>query len=163
MPFVYANGSLCGHVARVNYQWKRQPVGEALMILRGPDTYISPSWYPSKQEHGRVVPTWNYDVVAHGYGRFVVHDDPDWVSENVRSLTRLHQQSQQQPWWVEDAPEKFFAGQLRAIVGVEVVIDRIEAKFKLIQNRQTADVDGVIAALSEQNDPIADLMRGLPH
>ncbi|MDD4866665.1 MAG: FMN-binding negative transcriptional regulator [Mycobacterium sp.] len=148
LPFVYDPDmrTLRGHLARDNDQWRRPVVGEALVIVRGPDAYVSPAWYPSKAEHGRVVPTWNY-VTAHVYGRLTVHDDPAWVEQNVRELTTRHESRRPRPWSVDDAPPRFIEGQLRAIVGVELRISRIEAKFKLSQNRPAADVDGVIAGL----------------
>lgn len=148
LPFVYdpEMRTLHGHIARANDQWRRPAVGEALVIVRGPDAYISPGWYASKAEHGRVVPTWNY-VTAHVYGRLAVHDDPAWVERNVRELTGRHEAGRPQPWSVDDAPRHFIDGQLRGIVGVEVRISRIEAKFKLSQNRSAADVDGVISGL----------------
>jgi transcriptional regulator len=117
--------------------------------VRGPDAYISPSWYATKREHGRVVPTWNY-VTAHVHGELVVHDDPDWVATNVRALTGRHERARAEPWSVDDAPPPYIAGQLKAIVGVEIVIHRIEAKFKLSQNRSLADVDGAIAGLEDE-------------
>ena len=121
LPFVYDPGmrTLRGHLARNNDQWRRPVVGEALVIVRGPDAYISPAWYPSKAEHGRVVPTWNY-VTAHVYGRLAVHDDPAWVEQNVRDLTERHEAGRPQSWSVDDAPPQFIEGQLRAIVGVEL-------------------------------------------
>ena len=151
LPFVYdpaagERGALLGHVARNNDQWKVPPVGEALVIVRGTDAYVSPSWYQSKAEHGRVVPTWNY-VTAHVYGRLIVHDDPAWVEALVRRLTAKHEAQRAHPWSVDDAPPAFVTGQLRAIVGIEVAITRIEAKAKLSQNRPQADIDGVIAGL----------------
>ena len=148
LPFVYdpSMRTLRGHLARNNDQWRRPAIGEALVIVRGPDAYISPAWYPSKAEHGRVVPTWNY-VTAHVYGRLAVHDDPAWVEQNVRDLTGRHEAGRPQSWSVDDAPPGFIEGQLRAIVGVELLITRIEAKFKLSQNRSAADVDGVISGL----------------
>src|SRR6201991_416408 len=135
LPFAYEpaageHGALLGHVARNNDQWRRPAQGESLAIVRGPDAYVSPSWYAAKAEHGRVVPTWNY-VTAHVYGRLVVHDDPAWVEDVVRRLTAKHEAARAEPWSVDDAPEKFVAGQLRAIVGVELAITRIEAKAKL--------------------------------
>ncbi|HEX4092954.1 MAG TPA: FMN-binding negative transcriptional regulator [Trebonia sp.] len=157
LPFVWvpsagAHGALHGHVARNNDQWKLPATGEALAIVRGPgDAYITPGWYASKREHGRVVPTWNY-TVAHVYGELVVHDDPVWVEDLVRRLTGKHEAYREQPWSVDDAPRKFVEGQLRAIVGVELVVSRIEAKAKLSQNRTPADVDGVIAGLRERGD-----------
>jgi transcriptional regulator len=156
LPFIYdpgagQHGALLGHLARNNDQWKTPALGEALVIVRGPDAYISPSWYPSKAEHGRVVPTWNY-LTAHVYGRLVVHDDPGWVEDIVRRLTGKHEAASARPWSVDDAPPKYVAGQLRAIVGVEVAISRIEAKAKLSQNRPQADIDGVIDGLRARGD-----------
>ncbi len=156
LPFIYVpgegrHGALHGHLARNNTQWKLPPAGEALAIVRGPDAYISPSWYASKAEHGRVVPTWNY-VTAHVYGRLVVHDDPDWTEDLVRRLTAKHEGGRDHPWSVDDAPRAFVEGQLRAIVGVELSISRIEATAKLSQNRPAADVDGVLAGLRERGD-----------
>ena len=145
------HGALHGHLARNNDQWKLRAAGESLVIVRGPDAYISPSWYASKVEHGRVVPTWNY-VTAHVYGRLVVHDDPVWTEDLVRRLTGKHEAYRDHPWSVDDAPRNFIEGQLRAIVGIELEITRIEAKAKLSQNRPPADVDGVIAGLRERGD-----------
>jgi transcriptional regulator len=119
--------------------------------MAGPDAYISPSAYATKREHGRVVPTWNY-VTAHIYGRLVIHDDPAWVESLVRRLTEKHEAQSAEPWSVDDAPATFVAGQLRAIVGVELVISRIEAKAKLSQNRSQADVEGVITSLEARGD-----------
>jgi transcriptional regulator len=139
-------GTLTGHLARTNPQW-RDTVGDVLVIVRGPDAYVSPAWYASKAEHGRVVPTWDY-VLAHVHGELVVHDDPDWLAAHVGRLTAAHERGRAEPWAVSDAPERFVAGQLRAIVGVEVRIGRIEAKWKLSQNRPGADIDGVVAGLA---------------
>jgi len=145
-PQVGEHGALQAHMARNNPQWSTAPTGEALAIIQGPDDYVSPSWYASKAEHGRVVPTWNYST-AHVYGELVVHDDAGWLARHVRHLTALHEGGRQDPWAVDDAPGKFVAGQLRAIVGVELVITRIEAKEKLSQNRSAADAAGVAAGL----------------
>lgn len=150
-PAVGEHGSLLGHVARNNEHWKLPAEGEALVIVRGGDNYVTPSWYASKAGHGRVVPTWNY-VTAHVYGRLVVHDDDAWVEDVVRRLTAKHEAGRPQPWEVDDAPEKFVRGRLRAIVGVEVVISRVEAKFKLTQNKPDADIGGVIDGLEAQGD-----------
>jgi len=125
--------------------------GEALMILQGADAYISPSWYASKAEHGRVVPTWNYST-AHAYGELIIHDDAGWLATHVRRLSNQNEAGMPKPWTVDEAPERFIAGQLRAIVGVELVISRVEAKTKLSQNRAPADVDGVIAGLRARGD-----------
>jgi transcriptional regulator len=162
LPFVYEqgageHGALHGHLARNNDQWRRPALGESLAIVRGPDAYVSPSWYAAKTEHGRVVPTWNY-VTAHVYGRLVVHDDPGWVEGIVRRLTAKHEGAlardvaQGRPWSVDDAPRAYVEGQLRAIVGVELQITRIQAKAKLSQNRPAADIAGVIAGLTARGD-----------
>jgi transcriptional regulator len=164
LPFIYEpsageHGALYGHVARNNDQWRKSASGESLAIVRGPDAYVSPSWYAAKAEHGRVVPTWNY-VTAHVYGQLIVHDDPAWVEDVVRRLTAKHEAArlaspgQAPAWSVDDAPRAFIEGQLRAIVGVELVISRIEAKAKLSQNRPAADVEGVIAGLRERGDEV---------
>ena len=148
LPMLYdpAAGTLAGHLARTNTQW-RDTVGDVLVIVRGPDAYVSPAWYASKAEHGRVVPTWDY-LLAHVHGELVVHDDVDWLAAHVRRLTESHEAARPEPWAVDDAPERFVAGQLRAIVGVEVRIRRVEAKWKLSQNRPGADIDGVVAGLT---------------
>nr|WP_225954589.1 FMN-binding negative transcriptional regulator [Kibdelosporangium phytohabitans] len=151
LPFVHdpdsgENGALIGHMARGNDQWKQPVTGEALVIVRGPDAYVTPNWYATKQEHHRVVPTWNY-VTAHVHGRLVVHDDPVWTDAQVRRLTDRHEAGNAQPWSVDQAPAKFVEGQLRAIVGIELVITRIEGKFKLSQNQTEANLDGVLAGL----------------
>ncbi len=151
-------GALVGHVARANPQW-RAPALEAMVIVRGPDAYVSPAWYATKREHGRVVPTWNY-VTAHVYGRLIIHDDVEWLEALVRRLTVHHEAGRDQPWSVDDAPPEYFAGQLRAIVGVEIAIERIEAKAKLSQNRSAEDVTGTIAGLAEAGQPaLAEAMR----
>jgi transcriptional regulator len=147
------HGALLGHVARSNNQWKLEAHGEAMVIAHGEDAYVTPSWYATKQEHGRVVPTWDY-TTAHVYGALQVHDDPLWVGVLVRRLTERHESRRAKPWSVDDMPEKFHEGQLRAIVGVELQVSRIEAKFKMSQNRTAADIDGVVSGLKDE---------GLPH
>ena len=168
LPFVYdpsvgEHGALHTHVARNNPQWSEPASGESLMIIQGADAYISPSWYASKAEHGRVVPTWNYST-AHVYGHLVIHDDPEWIASQVRRLTGIHEADFEHPWGVDDAPERYISGQLRAIVGIERVNTRIEAKTKLSQNRSAADVDGVVAGLSARGDTAsaADVERARP-
>ncbi|GAA2874964.1 FMN-binding negative transcriptional regulator [Pseudonocardia halophobica] len=153
LPFVHdrERGTLLGHLARNNDHWRRADGQQGLVIVRGPDSYVSPTWYASKAEHGRVVPTWNY-VTAHVHGTVTVHDDVDWLADVVRRLTDLHEADRPAPWRVDDAPEKFFRGQLRAIVGVEVRIERVDAKFKLSQNRPAADIDGVVEGLRDVGD-----------
>ena len=150
-PSLGEHGALLGHLARNNDQWRRPAIGEALVIARGVDGYISPSYYATKAEHGRVVPTWNY-VTAHVYGELIVHDDVEWLNGLVRNLTERHEAQREHPWSVDDAPAAYVAGQLRAIVGVEVRISRIEAKAKLSQNRPSADIDGVIEGLEHDGE-----------
>ena len=166
LPFAYEpsageHGALYGHVARNNDQWRKPARGESLAIVRGPDSYVSPSWYAAKAEHGRVVPTWNY-LTAHVYGQLLVHDDPTWVEDIVRRLTAKHEAarlaSPRQPpaWSVDDAPRAFVEGQLRAIVGLELQITRIEAKAKLSQNRPVGDIAGIVDGLAARgDDPMA--------
>ncbi|MGH3151256.1 MAG: FMN-binding negative transcriptional regulator [Streptosporangiaceae bacterium] len=166
LPFAYEpsageHGVLLGHVARNNDQWRKPAQGESLAIIRGPDSYVSPSWYAAKAEHGRVVPTWNY-LTAHVYGRLIVHDDLVWVEDVVRRLTAKHEAArlaapgQRMPWSVDDAPRKFIEGQLRAIVGLELQITRIEAKAKLSQNRPATDVPGIVDGMAARgDDPMA--------
>ncbi|MGY2746559.1 FMN-binding negative transcriptional regulator [Arthrobacter sp. UYCu723] len=165
LPFVYdssvgEHGALHGHLARNNAQWSEPAIGESLVIIQGADAYISPSWYASKAEHGRVVPTWNYST-AHVYGQLVIHDDPAWLGNHVRRLTDLNEANSDRPWTVDDAPERYISGQLRAIVGVELLITRIEAKTKLSQNRTGTDIDGVVAGLTAQGlaESAADVER----
>lgn len=139
-------GTLIGHVARKNDHWRLESTGESMVIVHGPDGYISPGWYESKREHGRVVPTWNY-LTAHVHGELLIHDDPVWLEALVRRLTTRYEANRPQPWSVDDAPRDYTEGQLRAIVGVELRITRVEAKAKLGQNRSSADIDGVIDGL----------------
>lgn len=154
---VEPHGVLRGHVARKNDHWRLQPVGESMVIAHGPESYISPGWYASKREHGRVVPTWNY-LTAHIYGELRIHDDPVWLEGIVRRLTERYESGRQAPWGVDDAPRSHIDSELRAIVGVELVISRIEAKAKLGITRSRADVDGTIAGLAgDGQDALADL------
>ncbi|MER6434435.1 FMN-binding negative transcriptional regulator [Streptomyces sp900105245] len=156
LPFEYdptagEHGALIGHMARANDQWSLPVLGEAMVIVRGPEAYVTPSWYPTKAEHHRAVPTWNY-VTAHVYGQLVVHDDPVWIENQIRRMTDRHEAGYTEPWSVDQAPAKFIEGQLRAVVGVELVISRIEAKFKLSQNQPAKNVDGVIRGLESRSE-----------
>ena len=158
-------GALYGHVARNNDQWRKPARGESLAIVRGPDSYVSPSWYAAKAEHGRVVPTWNY-LTAHVYGQLLVHDDPAWVEDVVRRLTAKHEAArlaspgQRMPWSPDDAPRAFIEGQLRAIVGLELQITRIEAKAKLSQNRPVGDIAGIVDGLAARGDDLMATAAG---
>jgi transcriptional regulator len=169
LPFSYdpdrgERGALLGHVARSNDQWRRPAIGEALVIVRGPDAYVSPTWYASTAEHGRVVPTWNY-ITAHVYGNLIVHDDVAWLSALVRRLTEKHESGKTPRWSVDDAPGSYISGQLRAVVGLEIAITRVEAKWKLSQNRSAADAEGVVTALqagTPADQAVGEQMRRLP-
>jgi transcriptional regulator len=141
------HGTLYGHMARANPQWKQAPLGEAMVIFQGPDAYITPSWYATKREHGKVVPTWNY-VAVHAYGPAEFFDDEARLLDAVTRLTTLHESPRAQPWAVTDAPEAFIRAQLRGIVGLRLPIARIEGKRKMSQNRSAADRAGVAAGLA---------------
>lgn len=155
------HGSLIGHVARANPHWQLlDESSEALAIFAGPQGYISPSFYASKAEHGKVVPTWNYEAV-HVHGRLVAHDDPDWTLSLVTRLTDRFETEREQPWAVTDAPESFIAAQLRGIVGVELEITRIEGKRKLSQNRPEADHAGVVDGLAAGSAQDQELLRAM--
>jgi transcriptional regulator len=166
LPFVLDEtqgeyGVLYGHVAKANPQWKATPIGEAMAIFMGPDAYITPSWYATKRETGKVVPTWNY-VAVHAYGPVEFFDDPDRLLEVVTRLTNLYERPRAAPWSVSDAPAVFIAAQLRGIVGVRLPITRLEGKRKMSQNRNEADRRGVAGGLAESDRPtdraVADLI-----
>jgi transcriptional regulator len=140
-------GTLYGHLARANPQWKLPPTGDAMALFMGPDAYVTPSWYAAKLEHGKVVPTWNY-VAVHAYGPAEFFEDADRLLEAVTRLTNLHEQSRAEPWAVTDAPASFIRAQLRGIVGLRLPITRIEGKRKMSQNRGAADRAGVAAGLA---------------
>jgi transcriptional regulator len=147
LPVLWRAGRVIAHMARANEHWRSiAPDSAVLLVCTGPDAYISPSWYAAKREHGKVVPTWNYSAV-HLSGRVTVHDDPEWVRDAVTELTQEHEHARAHPWAVSDAPDKYVEGQLRAIVGIDIVVERVEGKAKLSQNRSEADQDGVIAGL----------------
>ncbi len=157
-------GTLRGHLSRANPQWRDFAADvPALAIFSGPQHYVSPSWYPSKQEHGRVVPTWNY-VVVHAYGRLRLIEDEERLRGIVQDLTRTHEAGLERPWKVEDAPKEFVDGQLKAIIGIEIPIERLEGKWKVSQNRPPGDRAGVAAALRAlgdgENTALGDLVAG---
>ena len=151
-----AAGRLRGHFARANTHWKTLDGTEVLVLFPLSDGYVSPSRYPSKQIDGKVVPTWNYEVV-HAHGMVAIHDDADWVRQLVTDLTDHHESSRRVesdvPWKVTDAPTGFIDKQLRAIVGVEITITRLDGKRKLSQNRTDADRQGVIDGHERSEDP----------
>jgi transcriptional regulator len=144
------HGVLYGHLAKANPQGTLTPSGEALAIVTGPEAYVTPSWYASKREHGRVVPTWNYAAV-HAYGAIEFFDDEDRLHDVVSRLTAIHEGERAEPWAVADAPEPFIRSQLKGIVGLRLSIARIEGKRKMSQNRPEADRDGVAHGLSQSD------------
>lgn len=155
------HGTLQGHVARANPH-HRQAVsrGEALVIFTGPDAYVTPSWYPSKAEHGKAVPTWNYVAVhAHGTLRFI--EDPAFLRGHLEALTARHEAGREAPWDIGDAPGDYIAQLERAIVGVEITITRLEGKWKMSQNRPDPDIDGVVAGLAGEADADARAVAAL--
>jgi transcriptional regulator len=158
-PEASANGTLRGHLARANDQVAAlRTGGQALVIFQGPQAYISPSWYLSKAEHGKVVPTWNY-VAVHAWGVPRVIDDAAWLRQLIEDLTVSQEQHRPKPWAVGDAPEDFIATMVKAIVGIEIPIDRIEGKWKASQNRSEPDRHGVVEGLrAEGNEAMADLV-----
>jgi transcriptional regulator len=145
LPFELVGDVLHGHVARGN-ELVQMDDAEVLLIFCGPDGYIRPNWYPSKHETGREVPTWNYAVV-HVHGRLRVIEDAAWLRRLLETLTDHHEAGQPQPWKITDAPEDHIETSLRAIVGLEIAIDRIEGKFKLSQNHPARNRAGVVAGL----------------
>ena len=155
------HGVLIGHVARANPQWSAAVEGEALAIFMRPDAYVTPSWYETKRDTGKVVPTWNYATV-HAYGHVRFFDDPKHLLDIVTRLTSHHEDVRSAPWKVSDAPDDYIRSQLKGIVGLELTITRLEGKRKLSQNRNEADREGVIAGLqaspAEADRAIASLM-----
>jgi len=146
------NGTLYAHVARANPQWKLTPSGEAMAIFVGPEAYVSPSWYATKQETHKVVPTWNY-LAVHAYGPVEFFDDAERLLDVITRLTDLHEQPRRDRWAVTDAPADFIKAQLRGIVGLRIPISRLDGKRKMSQNRNLADRAGVIDGLSESHRP----------
>ncbi|RWF51155.1 MAG: FMN-binding negative transcriptional regulator [Mesorhizobium sp.] len=147
------HGVIHGHLARANPQWRVPAIGDGLAIFMGPDAYVTPSWYATKQETGKVVPTWNYAAV-HAYGPVEFFDDADRLLEVVTRLTNLHEGARDAPRWaVSDAPPDFIQSQLRGIVGLRMPVVRLEGKRKMSQNRNAADRAGVAAGLAASERP----------
>ena len=156
-------GTLFGHISRGNLQWRETKAGsEALAAFLGPDAYITPRWYETKKEHGKVVPTWDY-VAIHARGPITFFEDPASLKEVVTKLTDHHESTGSDPWEVKDAPADFIGAQLKAIVGFEIPIIIIEGKWKMSQNRPEADRKGVISGLearrSARDQEVADEVR----
>ena len=147
-----ANGTLYGHMAKANPQWRDLQNGaEALVIFAGADAYVSPAFYPAKAEHGKVVPTWNY-LAVHVYGKAEVFTDAERLLAVVSALTDRHEGGRPQPWAVSDAPADYIDGMLKAIVGFALPIERVIGKRKLSQNRSQADINGVRNGLAASDD-----------
>jgi transcriptional regulator len=156
-------GTIYGHVAKANPQWRMPGIGEALAIFMGPEAYVTPSWYVTKQETGKVVPTWNY-IAVHAYGPVEFFQDPERLLDVVTRLTNRQETSRADPWAVGDAPADFIAAQLRGIVGVRIPVTRFEGKRKMSQNRPAGDRLGVAAGLRlsehSRDREVAALIRG---
>jgi len=158
-----AHGTLRGHVARANPVWREAAGAEVLAVFQGPQAYITPSWYPSKAANAKVVPTWNYAVV-HMHGRLRITEDAAWLRALVGRLTDVHEATRAQRWQVGDAPADYIEQMLRAIVGIEIEVVRLQGKWKVSQNRTASDRTGVVAGLEsmagEQAAAMAALVRG---
>jgi transcriptional regulator len=154
-------GTLICHVARANDVWRSfAKTVDSLVVFQGPQTYITPSWYASKKEHGRVVPTWNYAVV-HAQGMPRAIEDREWLLQHVSQLTRENEAAHSPPWQVSDAPEDYIDAMLKAIVGIEIPIARLVGKWKTSQNRPEADRLGVIDGLRQRDDERSLAMAAL--
>jgi transcriptional regulator len=157
------HGTLHAHVARANPLWREHahlPDFDALVIFQGPQTFVSPSWYPTKQETGKVVPTWNY-VVVHAHGRLRFVDDPVWVRSHLEELTRQHEGTRDAPWKVSDAPADYIEKMVGAVVGIEIPVSRLVGKWKVSQNRPARDRNGVVQGLKREGSPAASDMADL--
>jgi transcriptional regulator len=154
-------GTLIGHLAKANPHARAADAGvQTLVIFQATDGYITPSYYAAKQEHGKVVPTWNYAAV-HAYGTLEVFDDPDRLLAVVTRLTMQHEAVRAQPWAVSDAPANFVRGMLNGIIGISLPIVRLEGKVKMSQNRPATDIDGVVGGLRQdgRDDLAAAVVR----
>jgi transcriptional regulator len=159
IPMLLNGNVLSGHVARANPVWK-EGEGPALAIFLGPHAYVSPAWYPSKAATGKAVPTWNY-ITVHARGPIRWLQDADWLRAHVTALSNAHESPRPQPWAIGDAPESYIQTMLRGIVGFEIAIETLEGKYKLSQNRDTADRAAVREAFArEGRDDLASLMDG---
>lgn len=159
-----ALGALHAHVARNNPVWTDVQNGdEVLVVFRGEEAYISPNWYPSKHEHHKQVPTWNYKVV-HAHGRITIRDDERYVRGLVAKLTRAHEASEPKPWKMTDAPKEYLAAMMLAIVGIEIEITRLTGKFKLSQNKAPEDIQSAATVLIERGrEALGEAMRDSVH
>ncbi|MBE7197866.1 MAG: FMN-binding negative transcriptional regulator [Parafilimonas terrae] len=156
----HGRGRLRAHIARANGQAKLEGEVEALVVFLDVDHYVTPSWYETKRQTGRVVPTWNY-VAVHAAGRLTIIEDQTWLRRQIGDLTRLHEADRETPWAVDDAPPEFVAGQIRGIVGVEIDIRTLQGKWKLSQNRNAGDRDGVVQGLARERDVAGPRMSAM--
>ncbi len=155
------HGTLMGHVARANSVWQQLTPGTPSVItFQGPQAYITPGWYPGKVEHGKVVPTWNY-AVAHAHGIARVTDDRDWMLDMLHRLTNAQEASRALPWRVDEAPADFIDKLMRAIVGIEIPIERLEGKLKVSQDEDLQDRHGTVAGLRATQGLHSDTMAEL--
>lgn len=159
-PELSERGILRGHVARGN------PIGKklddtipVLVMFQGPHHYITPSWYPSKEEHDKVVPTWNY-VVVHARGKITLHHDENWILSHLNELTNRNESGRKEPWKIADAPDDFIARQLRGIIGIEVEITALQGTWKVSQNKNREDNQGVVKGLRMESSEVASTMAG---
>ena len=151
-PDASALGTLRCHLARANGQWRDlAAVDDCLVVFQGPQDYVTPSWYATKRETGKVVPTWNYATV-HARGRPRVIEDAAWLRRQIADLTDLREAGRPEPWAVDDAPRAFTDAQLKGIVGIEIPVAQIVGKWKVSQNRPAADRDGVVAGFRAAGD-----------
>jgi len=155
-------GTLIGHLAKANPQWRAMQSAEpTLVIFHGPQAYVSPSFYPSKKEHGRVVPTWDY-VAVHARGRAKTFDDPEELRTLLVALTDRHEQPRPAPWALNDAPEDYLRGAMGAIVGFRIEIETLEGQWKVSQNRSEADRRGVIEGLGAGDEQARAIAAQVP-
>jgi transcriptional regulator len=153
LPVIWREERVIAHMAKANPHWREIGTDTpALIIVTGPDAYVSPSWYAAKSEHGKVVPTWNYSAV-HLTGTARAYQDPAWLRMAVEELTEVHEGQRDDPWRVADAPSAYVEGQLRGIVGIELTVTSVEGKAKLSQNRSHEDREGVVAGLRQSRRP----------
>jgi transcriptional regulator len=164
IPFLFdaergPNGTLRGHVARANPVWREARADvPATVVFQGPQAYVSPAWYATKTETGKVVPTWNY-VMVQARGPLTVIDDAAWLRRLVGELTERHEGPRAAPWKVDDAPPDYIDTMLRAIVGIEIALESLQGKWKVSQNRPTADRAGVVQGLADSNAAMAAQVR----
>lgn len=159
LPFYLRDAkTLCAHISKGNPLWKS--ITEArniLVIFQGAHHYISPNWYPSKQEHHKEVPTWNYSVV-HAYGNLNIIKDADWIRQHLEELTHQNERIEEKPWKISDAPEKYIAQQIKGIIGIEIEITKLLGKCKAGQNKKQPEICGMVDALENINSTNAKEM-----